>query len=575
MLPIRPHARRRRNDIFRSPVTRFFPRGRRPLVARARARSPPLTSAPSRAPLSFDSSQSQVFRGASRADKGKQLELQNAILGSDDARAILEVVGESLEHFSAVNAVTALYRIARSLTSRAGRLRRKEASFVTADPRFLQLVEAVEERSAQLDRVGLENRKWAYHKLMLPSEYRARAALSVRLLDRAKDLQGELMDAVDVEQILLMVEDQCEIFNKVNVSTALHRVARLATTNMPGVAPVDAAAVMHDPRFAKLMTLVEETAEEMAVVSVSNVLWALARLHYPASPELVDILAARAARECASAEPRHLSTVMWALAVLGHEPRSRLLAAVADRAIETAEGFRAPDIVNIMWSYARWHRVAAGGAPGTAKVVDALCTVALRNLENFTPYQCANLAWSLAMLEAPLPSPRALGLILDRAAKEPASLDPTALTHTLWAVGVKGTSMDGNSGSFQTLLAEAASRATAKRVGRAGAAGVIWACGRLQVTPRPGEIDALLGRLLDGGRGGKQPLESQALVHAVWGVSQMEGVTMSEEHRAASLAHARRLVAAGRMSEPHAEALLASAAGAGLDPRAMEEALAA
>ena len=131
------------------------------------------------------------------------------------------------------------------------------------------------------------------------------------------------MDAVDVEQILLMVEDQCEIFNKVNVSTALHRVARLATTNMPGVAPVDAAAVMHDPHFAKLMTLVEETAEEMAVVSVSNVLWALARLHYPASPELVDILAARAARECASAEPRHLSTVMWALAVLGHEPRSR------------------------------------------------------------------------------------------------------------------------------------------------------------------------------------------------------------------------------------------------------------
>ena len=49
------------------------------------------------------------------------------------------------------------------------------------------------------------------------------------------------------------------------------------------------------------------------------------------------------------------------------------------------------------------------------------------------------------MLEAPLPSP-GLGLILDRAAKEPASLDPTALTHTLWAVGVKGTSMDGNSG---------------------------------------------------------------------------------------------------------------------------------
>jgi hypothetical protein len=41
------------------------------------------------------------------------------------------------------------------------------------------------------------------------------------------------------------------------------------------------------------------------------------------------------------------------------------------------------------------------------------------------------------MLEAPLP-PRALGMILDRAASEPTQLDNTALTHTLWAVGVKG-----------------------------------------------------------------------------------------------------------------------------------------
>jgi hypothetical protein len=45
--------------------------------------------------------------------------------------------------------------------------------------------------STQLDKVGLENRKWAYHKLVLPSEYRSKATLSVRLLDRAKDLQGE------------------------------------------------------------------------------------------------------------------------------------------------------------------------------------------------------------------------------------------------------------------------------------------------------------------------------------------------------------------------------------------------
>ena len=44
----------------------------------------------------------------------------------------------------------------------------------------------------------------------------------------------------------------------------------------------------------------------------------------------------------------------------------------------------------------------------------------------------------------------------------------------------------------------------------------------------------------------------------------MDGVTMSEPHREAALEHARRLAGEGKMS----------AAGAGVDPRAMEAALA-
>ena len=167
-----------------------------------------------------------MFAGASRGDKAKQLELQDAILSCEDANPILEIVGASLDGFSAINGVTALYRISRCLTSRAGRLRRKEASFVVADRRFKDLVAFVESHARALDRVGLENRKWAYHKLMLPTEYRARAALAVRALDKARDLQGDLVDAMDVESVLVAVEDHAEIFNKVNVSTAVHRVAR-------------------------------------------------------------------------------------------------------------------------------------------------------------------------------------------------------------------------------------------------------------------------------------------------------------------------------------------------------------
>ena len=216
-----------------------------------------------------------MFAGASRGDKAKQLELQDAILSREDANPILEIVGASLDGFSAINGVTALYRISRCLTSRAGRLRRKEASFVVAaDRRFKDLVAFVESHARALDRVGLENRKWAYHKLMLPTEYRARAAHAVRQLDRAKDLQGDLLDATDVETILVAVEDASEIFNKVNVSTAVHRVARLATTKTPpgasGGSTNDARTVVHDARFQTLMRLVSEKAPEMAIVSVER-----------------------------------------------------------------------------------------------------------------------------------------------------------------------------------------------------------------------------------------------------------------------------------------------------------------
>ena len=79
-----------------------------------------------------------MFRGRARAAKNAQRAIQERILSCEDANAVLAVAGESARDFSAINAVTALYRIARALTSRAGRVRRKEAAFVIADARFAE-----------------------------------------------------------------------------------------------------------------------------------------------------------------------------------------------------------------------------------------------------------------------------------------------------------------------------------------------------------------------------------------------------------------------------------------------------
>merc|ERR1712216_371812 len=148
--------------------------------------------------------------------KMNQSDITSQLSRLDDAKSILEVVEDKSEQFSPNNSVQALHRIAVSLTTRAGRLRRKEAKFVLADARFSVLLDCVETHANKLDKLGLERRKWSYAKLALPSEYRMRAALSVRLLDRAKDLQGDLMDATDAGFILNRVEEQYDVFNKVN-----------------------------------------------------------------------------------------------------------------------------------------------------------------------------------------------------------------------------------------------------------------------------------------------------------------------------------------------------------------------
>ena len=395
-------------------------------------------------------------------------------------------------------------------------MRRKEAKFVVADSRFSVLLDCVEAHANKLDKVGLERRKWSYAKLALPSEYRMRAALSVRLLDRAKDLQGDLMDATDAGFILNRVEEQYDVFNKVNASTALHRLARVitqpnfgsnnrerkrsaqvanseidghkqreehfrrkrdvinrrrkqhGTRNGRVQASVNEKELLTDPRFQDLLEMCETKIPEMSPLGLSNVSWALARLFSDDPTRVKSLLSAiskRSALQMKYADAKCLSTILWALAALGFEPRSRLLCAQR-RVCEIEEEFRAPDIANALWAYAKWARLfnAIGvgamskstdhsedesAGKGNAKsnggdraVITSLSRQSEAVMETFSSYQCANICWSSATLNAKLPETY-LENLLERIAKESDSLDGVALTHAAWAVGVIGSPVHG------------------------------------------------------------------------------------------------------------------------------------
>ena len=591
--------------------------------------------------------------------KMNQSDITSQLSRLDDAKSILEVVEEKSEQFSPNNSVQALHRIAVSLTTRAGRLRRKEAKFVLADARFSVLLDCVETHANKLDKLGLERRKWSYAKLALPSEYRMRAALSVRLLDRAKDLQGDLMDATDAGFILNRVEEQYDVFNKVNASTALHRLARVitqpnfgsnnnnskkraaksrtvksttvvntlggsgATTTASerkeedeeegndaegGYRPVSTKKeLLTDPRFQALLEMCETKIPEMSPLGLSNVSWALARLFSDDPTRVKSLLSAiskRSALQMKYADAKCLSTILWALAALGFEPRSRLLASAQRRACEIEEEFRAPDVANALWAYAKWARLFSGGVGALKESVDysedesvdegssksyggdrAVITSLLRQseavMETFSAYQCANICWSSATLNAKLPETY-LENLLERIAKESDSLDGVALTHAAWAVGVVGSPVHGESDAFQTLISACADRAAIekttenkdenrrRRVSKAGCAGALWACGRICFEPSPEDCEKLMVRLFDGE---SNNLDAQALAYAVWGISTIEDVELDERRRERVMARLKELVEKENVGPTHAAAFRAAAVGAGLDASALAETL--
>ena len=582
-----------------------------------------------------------------------QSEITSQLSRLNDARSILEVVEEKSDQFSPNNSIQALHRIAVSLTTRAGRLRRKEAKFVLADNRFSVLLDCVETHANKLDKLGLERRKWSYAKLALPSEYRMRAALSVRLLDRAKDLQGDLMDATDAGFILNRVEEQYDIFNKVNASTALHRLARVitqpnfgsntsserkrrvtksrtvksTTTTVNNLGSNDAASaattaeneeggyrpvstkkeLLADPRFQALLEMCEAKIPEMSPLGLSNVSWALARLFSDNPTRVKSLLSAiskRSALQMKYADAKCLSTILWALAALGFEPRSRLLASAQRRACEIEEEFRAPDVANALWAYAKWARLFSGGVGALKESVDysedesvdegssksyggdrAVITSLLRQseavMETFSAYQCANICWSSATLNAKLPETY-LENLLERIAKESDSLDGVALTHAAWAVGVVGSPVHGESDAFQTLISACADRAAIekttenkdenrrRRVSKAGCAGALWACGRICFEPSPEDCEKLMVRLFDGE---SNNLDAQALAYAVWGISTIEDVELDERRRERVMARLKELVEKENVGPTHAAAFRAAAVGAGLDASALAETL--
>jgi hypothetical protein len=134
-----------------------------------------------------------------------------------------------------------------------------------------------------------------------------------------------------------------------------------------------------------------------------------------------------------------------------------------------------------------------------------------------------------------------------------------------------GSPYHGASSDFAKLLREVGRRAGNGQVGRTGAAGVLWACGRLGVEPDAQDTARLVDRIY--GQKRSKPVDPQALVHSVWGVSTFEKYTFDDKTKKEVVSVVGELVASGSVGVVHATALRDSAEDAGLSLRALDSVL--
>jgi hypothetical protein len=173
-----------------------------------------------------------------------------------------------------------------------------------------------------------------------------------------------------------------------------------ATLRWPGADTLVAAVAREADRSARL--------DAFAPQGLSNLLWACATVGVHPGEAVCDIIGRRVAADAASFKAQELSAVAWAWAQLRHHPGRRALSALDASLAARLPEFAPQAISNVLWAAAvLQHRPdAALAAVGAAfapppQHAQADATEALAALpEGFCTQDLANLAWSLALLDA-------------------------------------------------------------------------------------------------------------------------------------------------------------------------------
>ena len=154
-----------------------------------------------------------------------------------------------------------------------------------------------------------------------------------------------ILECDSKEHIHQLCEEMSEQFNFVNISVAMHSLAK------------HSGRLAHNDRkihttWGLLKRKALAMASDFAPRNIASLFWAIATLELTLDDDLACALTKQAIVTCNEFIPQDIANLFWGLASLGVVPDSDLVRVLVRRAVATSENFKPQDVSNLLWSFA-------------------------------------------------------------------------------------------------------------------------------------------------------------------------------------------------------------------------------
>eukprot|EP00747_Dinoflagellata_sp_TGD_P155150 gnl/TRDRNA2_/TRDRNA2_177555_c1_seq29.p1 gnl/TRDRNA2_/TRDRNA2_177555_c1~~gnl/TRDRNA2_/TRDRNA2_177555_c1_seq29.p1 ORF type:complete len:684 (+),score=132.80 gnl/TRDRNA2_/TRDRNA2_177555_c1_seq29:117-2054(+) len=238
--------------------------------------------------------------------------------------------------------------------------------------------------------------------------------------------------STSVQPLLTVVAQNLEHMNIVNLSTAAHRLARIASSSNGA----QLAKVRQHPILAKLFQAIFEKFQDSVAAgssqsqAMSNIAWSLATLNFTGHPALVNSLAQLTVDNLHEFKPYELMTIIWAFAKLGSSVGTRtpelLLTLVAEHVIENIGDYSFRCLSTLVWAFAtlRFRNVI------TFQTIAKQMPIVI-GLEKTTSQQIADTVWAFATMG--FHDVHLFAVLAEDALKHMRKAKPQEISDMLWA----------------------------------------------------------------------------------------------------------------------------------------------